>query len=335
MRHVYPTREIPHKWAHQTQESARNPQANLYFSGDTLYSYRDSYPIAKLFKKKGPRPSIGDSGPGGLLNATVRAAHEGKTLVLHVANTYSNTTSGHCSDARRATSHLPSLIVAEVDPAGHESRGGHERNLAYFTAEMARLHKEAGRVLQESGVAWRASKCAELHKGMANYMMFFGIRRKMPALLSFADHYERARRIENPDPASLDKRERASAQRRERKAFRDNLHAMARRTSWRMGETGYFSHNSRTPHGGVMLRVNGEQIETSQGARLPLAAAPMVWQMVNRALGKGYTPGLKAPSIGGYPLTRIDPDGTLVVGCHSIPYSELRSMARALNLAAV
>src|SRR3990167_11282137 len=52
-RHVFPTDEIPHKWAHQTQEEARNPQGNLYFRGPTLYSYRDSYPIARLFKKRG------------------------------------------------------------------------------------------------------------------------------------------------------------------------------------------------------------------------------------------------------------------------------------------
>ena len=51
-RYVYPTEEIPHKWVHQTQDSARNPQGNLFFEGDTLYSYRTSAPIAKLYGPK-------------------------------------------------------------------------------------------------------------------------------------------------------------------------------------------------------------------------------------------------------------------------------------------
>jgi hypothetical protein len=87
-----------------------------------------------------------------------------------------------------------------------------------------------------------------------------------------------------------------------------------------------------------MLRVNGEQIETSLGARIPLAAAPMVWNMVQRARRSesGLAPcnigADRRPRIGDYPLDRIDADGTLHAGCHTIPYSELSSMARALGL---
>jgi hypothetical protein len=31
-------REIAHKWFHQTQDFARNPQRNFYFEGATIYS---------------------------------------------------------------------------------------------------------------------------------------------------------------------------------------------------------------------------------------------------------------------------------------------------------
>jgi hypothetical protein len=84
-----------------------------------------------------------------------------------------------------------------------------------------------------------------------------------------------------------------------------------------------------------MLRVNGEQIETSLGARIPLAAAPMVWNLVQRALGAGgFEPShaLGRLKLGDYPLDRIDADGTLHAGCHAIPYSELEVMARRLGL---
>lgn len=334
-RYVYPTSEISHKWAHQTQESARNPQGNLYFRGATLYSYHDSYPIAKLFKKKGARPSIGEHGAGGLLNATVRAAHEGKTLVLHVENTYSRTTAGHCSDARRATSHLPSIVVPDVEPdnAYRHAPTQHAINVRYLVELAAKHLDKAGRAMQLSSVTWRRDAAKQALADAQAYSAFFGIRRKVPAFpeLAWNAAAARAERIENPDPASADKRERASAHRRERKAFKDNIADMVARTNWRLGEIVGWRRNMAGP---VMLRVNGEEIETSQGARIPLAAAPMVWNIVQRALGKGYMPvGLGGVKIGDYPLTRIEADGTLVAGCHKIPHSELRSMARQLNLA--
>ena len=364
-RYGYPTSEIPHKWAHQTQDSARNPQGNLYFRGATLYSYRDSYPIAKLFKKKGAM------------------------LALHVENTYSSTTAGHCSGARRATSHLPSITVPDVEPDNQYRHGPeqHVINVRYLVERAAKHLDKAGRAMQVSTVAWRREDAQRALADAQAYSTFFGIRRKVPAFPAEAWNAAeaRARRIENPDPASKDKRERESAK---RKAASDQIteyrnemirsmhsaghytgyHAavgkrwpavLARlvgekgrpwyadacaRTAWRIGDNVYPGRD-----GPVMLRVNGEEIETSQGARIPLAAAPMVWNLVQRSLGKGYKPkacrhpdcdcGIQgcAPDqrgvkIGDYPLTRIDPDGTLVAGCHSIPHSELRSMARQLNL---
>jgi hypothetical protein len=46
-KHVFDTGEIPHLWAHQTQDEARNRQGNLYFTGDTIYSYGSHFPIAR------------------------------------------------------------------------------------------------------------------------------------------------------------------------------------------------------------------------------------------------------------------------------------------------
>src|SRR5262249_10971073 len=45
-RHVFPNREIPHLWAHQTQDNARNGTGSFYFDGPTIYSYGSHFPIA-------------------------------------------------------------------------------------------------------------------------------------------------------------------------------------------------------------------------------------------------------------------------------------------------
>lgn len=78
MKHVYPTNEIAHLWAHKTQTSARNGQGNFYFDGDTIYSYGSHFPIAR------------------------HVAAAAGNAVLFTTRTRSVTTSRHVSDVRRA-----------------------------------------------------------------------------------------------------------------------------------------------------------------------------------------------------------------------------------------
>lgn len=374
-RQVFPTAEIPHKWAHQTQESARNPQGNLYFRGPTIYSYRDSWPLARIYRNK-------KSG----------VTSTGCVLVLTNSEKYSNTTAQHQYAVERAATHLAQIAVPYPAPRFEGSKletAAHKENLAYFEKAMQRALEKAERATTEDKVRNYANRANALHKDMADYMMFFGIRRKMPALLSFAAAFERARRIENPDPASLDKRERDRAKRAaatdavteyrqemarsmqaaghwiSSRAFRnaarwktalensmrrskngsDFYAHQALRSDWRLfGAFSGASDYSRVP-GDVMLRIRedspreGAEIETSLGARVPVAAAPMVWRIVegvrNAKLGaaRNLREGLaQRIMVGDYPLDRIDADGTLHAGCHTIPYSELASVARQLGL---
>jgi hypothetical protein len=47
------TGEIPHLWAHRTQDDARNKQGNLYFTGDTIYSYPTQKSVSKYLGSLG------------------------------------------------------------------------------------------------------------------------------------------------------------------------------------------------------------------------------------------------------------------------------------------
>jgi hypothetical protein len=46
MKKVFSNNELPHIWAHGTQEEGRNPQNSFYFYGRTIYSYGNHFPIA-------------------------------------------------------------------------------------------------------------------------------------------------------------------------------------------------------------------------------------------------------------------------------------------------
>jgi hypothetical protein len=139
---VFDTGEIPHLWAHRTQEEARNRQGNLYFNGDTIYSYGSHFPIAR------------------------HAANEaGERSVLLTTATYSVTTSNHCSAVRSA---IPSSLrvfrvpnvcrgrYSRTELTAHE----HEVNLADYAGQIenTRPHIGSGQIVLREGIQPRACR---------------------------------------------------------------------------------------------------------------------------------------------------------------------------------
>ena len=359
-RHVFPTNEIPHKWAHQTQEEARNPQGNLYFRGPTLYSYRDSYPIARLFKKRGA------------------------ALVLHVSDKYSVTTSGHCYAAQGATRHLPCITVPDVDPTSKWARDAHAQNLKHLTDEAAKHLAKAQRVRRESAVHWRETAAADRLRDAETYSAFFGIRRKVPAFPreAWRAAVERAQRIESPDPVKDARKfkQKAARQAAARVALQGAFDAycaeVATYNSALLAEKSRFPDAAQTwrdtgkwpqaatdlsrPYAGwkmsrkfksagftmperasfyyedgaCLLRVDGDQIQTSQGARIPTAHAERIWNLIRAVMARGeaYQHNGHSEHAGDFRIDRVEVDGTLRAGCHVIEFAELQRMAQALGL---
>lgn len=98
---------------------------------------------------------------------------------------------------------------------------------------------------------------------------------------------------------------------------------------WLAGDTTVSSYGFREL--GVKLRVLGDIVQTTKGANIPLTDAIKLWPMVQRckAGDKCFTPG---QPLGSYKLTKIRENGSIVVGCHDVPYSELQRIATQLNL---
>lgn len=409
-REVFPTSELPHKWAHQTQSRGRNPQGNLFFDGPTIYSYRRSWPLARIHFKGSQRHAMAALAIGD--NYENNKPAEAGLLVLANSDRYSVTTSQHQSAVEQAVSHLPVLRVPNVElfnralPYERDGmlaavKASHEENLQHFARIAEKCLAAAERAMREysfdSSVA--TARSAVEHAGQ--YMSFFGIRRKAPTFDNerYAKALERINRILHPDEKTKARHElqRKLRQTKMQEALREQFGAwqsniasynaratayMAERAAaanltteqiaqhWR--ETGEWPRSVertdlpyppccgykverkfrnagftipeivRIPYDGierprdVLLRIAGDEIVTSLGARVPIAAAPIVWLLVERALRNGgYTPdrsGLSRVRIGDYPLDRIDADGTLHAGCHTIKYAELERLARALDL---
>lgn len=85
------------------------------------------------------------------------------------------------------------------------------------------------------------------------------------------------------------------------------------------------------PHGlPIACRViGGDTVETSRGARVPLDQALRLAALAKDCREKGRGLDLRGVAVGQYTGTRIDSTGTLVVGCHSIPWESIAdAMAR-------
>lgn len=94
---------------------------------------------------------------------------------------------------------------------------------------------------------------------------------------------------------------------------------------------------TRPPHdAGPLLRLSadGRAIETSWGAHVPLAVAPLLWRLCNKAR-KASEPiafrGDDAPRIGHFRLECVHAHGGITVGCHEIAWSELAYIAERLG----
>lgn len=83
----------------------------------------------------------------------------------------------------------------------------------------------------------------------------------------------------------------------------------------------------------VVLRISTTKncIETSHGANIPIEDAIALWPLIKRCRAgeRSFTPGQR---VGRYSLDEIKKDGSIVVGCHDIAYSEVEFIAQALGL---
>jgi hypothetical protein len=102
----------------------------------------------------------------------------------------------------------------------------------------------------------------------------------------------------------------------------------SKRAAWYRGELSYFHFDADC--GGAALRIVGEELQTSHGARVPLAHAIRAFRFVKLCREKGEAWHAKGHSIrvGHFTLSSIDAQGNFRAGCHSIKWPEIERVAR-------
>jgi len=182
--------DVAHVWAQQVQDEERS--GNMFFEGDTIYSYGHHFPIARFVKKD---------------------------VVLFNSNSYSITTSGHQGIVRSA---IPRYIkvfeVPRLYGGWYRStpleREDHLVNLEYYMTKFTESMRKAKRARLYTNTHLR--EAINYVDTFRDYVDTFRIKSKLPAKL---------RRFYNTDTGNIVKAAKEEGEHREERVERaDETH---------------------------------------------------------------------------------------------------------------
>lgn len=287
-------RQVAHVWAQQRRESGKG--SNFFFRGPTLFSYGDHFIVARF------------------TDATLN----GERVVLFNTNTYSISTTRHQSYARDALRGLNVRVIAVNEPDVFS----HAANLADMETRANALLMKASRARKYA--AMHTANAERIFNDAADYCAAFNV--DVPAWLA-AGMPEDIRNAMKARAADM-----KAAQQREREELAREFVTIA--DEWRNGEREHIPYKFADMP--TMLRVNAgaDVIETSRGAEVPVAVARNLWRVIKAAhdAGESYIPRGRE-RVGDFSLTRVNADGSAIIGCHTLEFDELQRMAQTLGIA--
>lgn len=201
-------------------------------------------------------------------------------------------------------------FIKALDSARHILERDKERveSRCYIRHIIARLREYLAR--HETANLWQCRVGADYARDIAGcHWVWPTLADKLNAIARTAD----TRRDELQAIANAERFE------RERKA----------REAWLTGQGGYWRGSDET--GGALLRIMGDNLETSQGANVPLSHAIRIFEIARKCRETGKVLEPKA-RVGLFTVNRIDETGGFNAGCHRINWPEIERIARQLEL---
>ena len=295
--------QVPHLWAHQSQDHAEG-NGSIRFSGKRLYSY--SALIGRLIE-----------------------APDGSTVALHVARTWSVTTSSHQSAGRCAVNHLTSFTVADLGEYGEPD---HAANLAHLVTEYFGYVASCFR--KRNYEDWDARQLGEKWQHAIDYARMFGLDR--PSVDLTKDSADLDAYHHSPEKAAIRAKRAAEKKIADAAALKARLALHAGLIAdWRSGIGHALPYGlGRDANGGALLRINGDELQTSLGASVPLSHAVRVFRIVAkcRADGTSWHRNGETIRVGSFQVDSIEADGSFIAGCHSFSWTEVENAARLAGI---
>jgi len=301
VKHVVNSGEVPHLWFHKVQSSAKNGNGSLYFQGDTIFSYGSHFPIARHVQ----------SGK--------------KSAVIFTTRDYSVTTSGHKIAVRSAIPAEGTTVfyVPNIFTCDQYAGNDHPANMKSYVERVEQALAKCARARQSYSKEWEHQHAINLRNEAREYAKFFKLPLPKIAPVPPLDSEGLAKikakeAIKSAEKAAKEKARKAELVRQEQEQAE----------KWRAGLYNGSLYN--TP---IMLRISGDEVETSRGARIPIPHAIRALKFVREVVkrGEAFQTNGHTFHVGHYKIDRIETDGTLHAGCHVISYAEIERLAPELE----
>lgn len=319
MRQVYPTNEVFHLWAHQTQESARN-SPNVHFTGPELYSY--STTIAAIIDN----------------------------IVYISENNMSVTTAKHISKARQASHHMEQFSTTAFR-SGSNPRLTHEAMiLPAARSAVQTLEHELGRekTRKQTKLNVIAAYIQERER-ITKHAARFNASVIMPEMTlsdTVISEYQAAKAASEAAKEASRIKAQKKQQREDNKQFNIWLTTGAGSCPYSFRERNndfitikgdYVTYKNQKDYPEQAINQPVLKISTSQGAECPLDHAVKALRFWESRIIKpehGHNPngdrfntyhtnGHKIP-LGVFTLDSIDEAGTVKAGCHTFSTKEIQ-----------
>lgn len=300
MKKVFSNSEIPHLWAHQQQDEARNANGTFYFKGATIFSYGSHFPIATHV-------------------TNVR----GEKAILVTTRQYSVTTQRHISRVRQSLP--PAVPVFHVDLTDIR----YDRlvmldlpaQIATYNEEGREQEMKAAHSRQQYSVNYHLTRAMEINREAVAFAKFYD--------LDAATVFTPTADMDTLKAAAKAEAARKAGETRKRKAEQAAKYADSI-AAWLRGDSSYVPHDVDT-----LLRIADGEVETSRGARFPVSHARRGLVLVEavRASGETWKRNGHTCHLGPYQIDRIDPTGTVHAGCHVVPWSSIERIKPQIEAA--
>lgn len=267
---------------------------NIQFEDGVIYSYGRHFPVARF------APEFGD-------------------VVLFTNRGYSSSTGKHKTIIRGAIPGGFNVVYCD-DPTR-----GELHNLDKWRAEVNRLRRNFD---AKTHKITRGNLAVEIFKTCESAILYcLALKIAAPEWTNESGAEMMAREYVYEMAKAREAKREAARIEREKLAAVD---AGERLAMWQAGQN--------PPQNGfiycaTLLRIKGEQVQTSRGANIPVADALKLWPLLSRARQSGKTleAGLRDIHLGAYRFNSFNGQ-TLIVGCHSIEWDQIELIAEQLNL---
>lgn len=288
--------QVLHLWANQSQSEARS--SNVFFEGDTVYSYGYHYKLGQIVKYKG------------------------KTVALINTDGYSVTTSKHISQAMSATRHLLRVSVSkdfDIEKAIKLQKLRIESELhAHFKSLKFRPLDNWVNSWDKTRIADHNKLCSELK--LSKYKV-----KVTPKYIRDYNAHIQARLKRDAElntPEAIAKREAKREAAAQRKYEKELEKAANEIPAWRAGGPITNAVRNLDPQ---LIRVKGDYVETSRGASVPLSEAKELLSKIVRATAK------TGDKVGSFNLDRVN-GNVVTIGCHNIDLNEAKAVLNPLRI---